>query len=36
MVALFGRTYSPRELAAHAGMVAKLGGVRLLTLGEEV
>ena len=33
---LFGRAYSRRDLAAHAGALSAFAGVRLLTLGDGV
>jgi len=33
---LFGRTFTRRDLAAHAGSLSAYGGVRLLTLGDGV
>jgi Domain of unknown function (DUF4432) len=32
MVMLYGRNYTRRDLAAHAGMLSQFGGVRLMTL----
>ena len=36
MVQLFGRSYTRREVAAHAGMLSQFAGVRLMTLGDGV
>jgi len=36
MVALFGRTYSRRDVARHAGMLSQFAGVRLMTLADGV
>lgn len=36
MVALYDRSYSPRELAEHAGSLSQFAGVRLMTLGDGV
>lgn len=36
MVALYGRDYSRRELAMHAGTLSQFAGVRLMTLGDGV
>jgi hypothetical protein len=36
MIALFGRTYSRREVARHAGMLSQFAGVRLMTLADGV
>jgi hypothetical protein len=36
MVALAGRSYTRRELAAHAGGLSQFAGVRLMTLGDGV
>ncbi|WP_349262383.1 aldose 1-epimerase family protein [Geminicoccus sp.] len=36
MVALYGRTMSRRDVAAHAGSLSQFAGVRLMTLGDGV
>jgi hypothetical protein len=36
MPRLYGRDYSRRDLAAHAGMLSQFAGVRLMTLGDGV
>jgi hypothetical protein len=36
MTRLFGRSFSRRDLAAHAGAISQFAGVRLMTLGDGV